>query len=107
MTCRLLRWYWGMMRSRLCRKAMPRATSKANRRACAVSTTTPVPSCNRVYRDPHAIYWLITTRFGGELQQPTTGKTFGCEKILKQRNFDLCSQGVDLWTHVLNRIRNQ
>ena len=27
------------------------------------------------------MYWLITTRLGGELQQPITGSTFGCEKI--------------------------
>ena len=36
---------------------------------------------------PVCIY-LMTTKFGGELQQPITGITFGCEKI---RNFGYSS----------------
>lgn len=84
MTCLLLRWYWGMIRSKLCKNAIPRATSTARRRAAAVSTTTPVPSWSSVYKDPHGMCWFMTTKFGGELQQPITGKTFGWEKILKE-----------------------
>lgn len=82
MTWRLLRRKRGVRRSRLCKKAMPRATSTAKRRAWAESTTTPAPSWSSVNNEPHGMCWLITTRFGGELQHPTTGSTFGCENIL-------------------------
>ena len=61
---------------------MPLATSMANCNALAVSTTSPEPSCNTWYMDPTGTNWLMTTRLGGELQQPMTGMTLGWEKIL-------------------------
>lgn len=37
------------------------------------------------------MYWLITASLGGALQQPTTGKIFGWEKILNLGNSSLKS----------------
>lgn len=40
------------------------------------------------------MYWLITIRFGGSLQQPMTGNTFGCEKMRSLGNSSLKSREI-------------
>ena len=45
--------------------------------------------------------YLMTTKFGGELQQPITGITFGCEKILNLGYSSLKSREI-LGVHSLN-----
>lgn len=85
----LFKWNCGIILSRLCKNAMALATSTASLSAKAVSTVTLAPSCSKVKSDPHGIYWLITTKLGGELQQPMTGNTLGCENILKKKNYIL------------------
>ena len=45
--------------------------------------------------------YLMTTKFGGELQQPITGITFGCEKILNFGYSSLKSREI-LGVHSLN-----
>ena len=69
-------------------KILTLAMSIANWIALDASTTKPDPSCKTWYSDPNGTYWVITTKFGGELQHPITGITFGWEKI---RNFGYSS----------------
>lgn len=47
-----------MMRSSECRYAIPRAMSKAQRTACAVSTTIPVARCSKLKSEPRVINYL-------------------------------------------------
>lgn len=83
----LFKWNCGMILSRLCKNAIALATSTASLSAKAVSTVTLAPSCNKVWSDPQGIYWLITTKLGGELQHPITGNTLGCENILQSKGY--------------------
>ena len=43
---------------------------------------------------PTGMYWLMTTRLGGELQQPMTGSTLGWEKILSLGYSSLKSRDI-------------
>ena len=63
--------------------------------------TDPVPWCRTLWRLPTGMYWLITTRLGGELQQPITGSTLGWEKILSLGYSSLKSRDI-LGVHSLS-----
>lgn len=63
--------------------------------------TDPVPWWRTLWRLPTGMYWLITTRLGGELQQPITGSTLGCEKILSLGYSSLKSRDI-LGVHSLS-----
>jgi len=90
--CLLLRWNLHLFcRSKPWRNAIALATSRANRRARAVSTTTPVPPCRSLCKLPRAMYWETVANCGGWFTQPRTGRTFGCEKILSFGNSSLKS----------------
>lgn len=78
-------------RSNPCRNAIALATSRASRRARAVSTTTPVSLCRSRCKLPRPMYCDTVASCGGWFTHPRTGRTFGCEKILSLGNSSLKS----------------